>query len=120
MFKKKEHLEDYKDSEDTAYVPFFKTSKKMQFMADGESQHGIPTMPSDDIRQIVNHGYEKQYLETKTKFEQNQLLKLLMKEENPRSQDTKASIMRNQAIKDKIEKSSLKVSPFKLKNHKKD
>jgi hypothetical protein len=92
----------------------------MQFMADGESQHGIPTMPSDDIRQIVNHGYEKQYLETKTKFEQNQLLKLLMKEENPRSQDTKASIMRNQAIKDKIEKSSLKVSPFKLKNHKKD
>jgi len=115
-FTKKHALEDYKDTSSTVYKPFFKTNKKMQFMASQDgSLHGIATLPSDNIKNIVNHGYEKQYLEHRTKKDQDQLLKILIKEENCRGQDTKASVMRNQAIKDKIEHSHQQPNNFKLK-----
>lgn len=82
--------------------------------ADG-TFHGIATLPSDNIKNIVNHDFEKDYISNKNKKDQDQLIKLLMKEENVRSQETKASIMRNQAIQDKMVKLQQKDMPFKLK-----
>lgn len=115
-FTKRETLEDYKETSATQYKPFFKTNKKMYFLGGmDKSFHGIATLPSDNIKNIVNHGFEKDYLETKEKRDQDKLIKILMKEENVRGQETKASIMRNQAIKDKIEKGSSKPNAFKLK-----
>jgi hypothetical protein len=115
-FTKKNDLDDYKDIASTIYKPFYKTHKKMNIVpTDDKSTHGITTLPSDNIRDIVNHDYEKTFLEIKTKRDQDQLMKLLMKEDNTRTMDTKASIMRNQAIKQKLDKAAEKQTPFRLK-----
>lgn len=117
-FNKKDRLEDYNESDPTMFKPFFKTNKKMHFIAGmDKSYHGISTLPSDNIKNIVNHGFAKDFLEERTKKEQDLLLKLLLKEENTRGLETKASIMRNQAIKDKIENFTKKQAPFKLKQY---
>jgi len=93
-----------------------KTNKKMNFAASlDHSFHGISTLPSDNIKSIVNHSFEKTYLEDRTKRDQDVLLKMLLKNQKVRSQDTKAALMRNQAIKEKMEGLNKKDSKFKLK-----
>ena len=115
-FTKRESLDDYKHNPSTYYMPLYKTNKKMAFMnVSDKSYHGVNTLPSDNIKSIVNHSFEKDYLLDKTKKEQDLLLKLLLKEENVRGEETKASKLRNQAIKDKIEGQDKQQARFRLK-----
>lgn len=110
-------MDEYKDSiPPSMYRPFPKTDKKMTFMNNSDrTYHGVATMTSDNIKNIVNHDYEKEFLERKTKKEENQIMRLLLKGENMRTMDTKASIMRNQAIKDKLDKVNQNENSFRLK-----
>lgn len=85
-------------------MPMYKTNKRMKFTnLNDSSYHGIVTAPSEDIRNIVNHSFEKTYLKEREQREQDLLAKIQIKKENIRSQETKASLMRSQAIKDKID-----------------
>ena len=96
------------------YKPPFKSKKRMIF-GENKDLHGIPTLPSDNIGKIVNHGYEKDYILSKTKKDRDQLIRLLLKNENVRSQETKASVMRNNAIKTKLEVNNANCQAFRLK-----
>jgi hypothetical protein len=99
-------------------MPLYKTNKKMKFMdITANNYHGVTSLPSDNIKNIVNHNFEKDYLEEKTKREQDILLKVLLKEENVRSEETKASKLRNQAIKDKMDNIGKQEAKFKLKQY---
>ena len=115
-FTKKGSLDDYSYNPPILSMPMCKTSKRMKFTdISDNSYHGIATYPSDNIRNIVSHDFEKSYLNERTQREQDLLVKFQNKKDNIRSQDTKASIMRNQAIKERISNIDKDQSRFKLK-----
>lgn len=59
-FTKKETLDDYYIKPSGLNMPMYKTNKRMKFTSlNDPSYHGIVTAPSDDIRNIVNHSFEK-------------------------------------------------------------
>jgi len=67
-FAKRESLDEYRHNPSTFYMPLYKTNKKMKFMdLTDKNYHGITSLPSDNIKSIVNHNFEKDYLEEKTK-----------------------------------------------------
>lgn len=105
---------DSKRIELTTYKPLVKTTKRMVF-GDLKDYHGLPTLPSDNMSKIVNHQFEKDYILNRTKRERDHLIKVLLKEENVRGQDTKASIMRNKAIKSRLDAVDAKPDRFILK-----
>jgi len=110
-FHKKEKLEDYKDPSPYHLLPFTKTQKKMNCATGDKNYYGV-----ENIKGIVNHEFEKEFIEAKAKKEEDQIISLIMKEQNLRGMETKASIMRNKAIKDKIlMHESKEKSPFRLK-----
>ena len=115
-FTKKNSLDDYNYNPSALNLPMYKTSKRMKFAdINDDSYHGIATLPSDNIRNIVRHDFEKSYLNERIKRKQELLAKIQNKKENIRSQETKASIMRNQAIKERIDNKDKEQSRFKLK-----
>jgi len=69
-----------------------------------KSFHGIKTIPSDNIKNIINHDYEREFIERRAKRDEDQITRLLLREENLRGMETKASIVRDKAIKEKIER----------------
>lgn len=110
-FQKKQNLEDYKDNSFHNLVPFSKPQRRQNSETGEKNYYGV-----ENIKSIVNHDYEKDFLESKAKKEENQIITLLMREQNLRGMDTKASVLRNKAIMDKIRKTEMhEKSPFRLK-----
>lgn len=108
-FEKKKNLEDYKDPHPHDSMPLAKLQKKFNFEVGQKNYFGV-----ENMKNIVNHEYEKEFIKAKAQKEEDQILNLLKKEDNLRGMDTKASVMRNKAIKEQIQKhQNQENSPFR-------
>lgn len=100
---------DYKDFIPISYKPVIITNKRTYFdVWEDKNLHGIYRIPSDNIKSIINHDFEKEFIKRRAKRDDDQITKLLLKEENLRGMDTKTSVMRSKAIKEKLERQNLK------------